>query len=106
MEVTPVVVEMGPMIGVAVCVAIAAAMEDGRGAKAATMDRNATASEPTTVERRTAAPEAAAMNPAAAEATAVKSAAAKATASTATKTAAAVAAMLNLGRQSIGCVFC
>ena len=42
------------------------------------------------------------MKPAAAETTA---AAAKATASTAAETAAAVAAMLNLGRQSVGCKF-
>jgi hypothetical protein len=118
MEVTPVVIEMGPVIGVPVCVAIAAAMKDrrraktttaeyGRCTKAATMDRNATASEPATMERGTAAPESTAMKPAAAETTAVKAstAAAEATASTTAETAAAVAAMLNLGRQPIGCKF-
>jgi hypothetical protein len=106
MEVTPVVIEMGPVVGVAVTVAIAAAMKDarrtktaaaehGRGAKAATMDRNATASEPATMKRGTAA----------SETSAVKSAAAETTASTTPAEAATTAAMLNLGRETIGCVF-
>jgi len=94
--------------------AVSAAMEGGRRTKTATVDRNAAASEPATAERRPAAPESAtmerrttapestAMKPAAAETTAT---AAKATASTAAETAAAGAAMLNLGRQSVGCKF-
>src|SRR6185436_9921306 len=45
MEMMP-VVEVRPVIDVAISVAHAAAVEHGRSAKAATMDRNATASEP------------------------------------------------------------
>ena len=68
MEVTP-VMEVRPVVGVTVSVAIAAAMEDtgrtktatpkdGRSAKAATVDRHPTASEPAAVKRRAAASEA------------------------------------------------
>ena len=95
MEVTPVVMEMRPVIGVAIAVAHAAAAEHGRGAKAATMDRNATASEPATMKRGTAA----------SESTAVKPAAAEATASTTMETAAAMTAVPDFGRQIVGCKF-
>src|SRR6476660_7822145 len=53
-EVMP-VMEVRPVIDVAHSVAHAAAAEHGRGAKAATMDRNTTASEPSAMERGTAA---------------------------------------------------
>ena len=113
MEVTPVVMEMRPVIGVTISVAIAAAMEDARraitaatehrrGTKAAAVDR--TASEPAAMERSTAAPEPTAMKPATAEAT---TAAAKTAASTTTETtAAAMTAVADFGRQIVGCKFC
>jgi hypothetical protein len=85
------VVEVRPVIDVADSVAHAAAAEDRRGAKAATVDRNTTASEPATMERGTAASESTAMKPAAAETT---------TAS------AAMTAMPDFGRQIVGCKFC
>ena len=59
LEVMP-VAEVRPVIDMAISVAHAAAAEHGRGTKAATMDRNATASEPAAMERSTAASEAAA----------------------------------------------
>ena len=98
------VVEMRPVIDVALTVAHAAATEDWRGAKAAAMDRHTTASEPAAMERSAAAPESTAMKPATAEATA--SAAAKTAASTtAETTAAAMTAVANFGRQIVGCKF-
>ena len=84
------VVEVRPVIDVADSVAHAAAAEDRRAAKAATVDRNTTASEPATMERGTAASESTAMKPAAAETTA----------------AAAMTAMPDFGRQIVGCKFC
>ena len=54
---------------------------------------------------RAAAAETTAVKPATAETTAATAAETTAT-STATKTTAAAAAVLNFGRQSIGCVFC
>ena len=106
MEMMP-VVEVRPVIDVPISVAIAAAAEDGRGAKAATMDCNTTAPEPAAMERCTAASETAAMKAAAAEATAVKAttATAETTASTTTETAAASTAMTHFGRQAVGCKF-
>src|SRR3954469_5892461 len=50
------VVEVRPVIDVAISVAHAAATEDRRGAKAAAMDRNAATSEPAAMKRSTAAP--------------------------------------------------
>jgi hypothetical protein len=92
------VVEVGPVIDVTISVAHAAATEDRRGAKAATMDRNAATSEPAAMERSTAAPESAAMKTAAA--------AAKAAASTTAKpTTAAMTAMPDFGRQIVDCKF-
>ena len=94
--------------------AVSAAMKDGPPTKTATVDRHPTASETTAVKGRAATAETAAMKrrsaaaeaAAASETTAMETAAAaKTTAATATKTAAAVAAMLNLGRQSVGCKF-
>jgi hypothetical protein len=85
------VVEVRPVIDAANSVAHAAAVEHGRGAKAATMDRNTTASEPSAMERGTAASESTAMKPAAAETTAA---------------AAAMTAMPDFGRQIVGCKFC
>ena len=81
------VVEVRPVIDVANSVAHAAAVEHGRGAKAATVDRTPATSEPATMERGTAASESTAMKPAAAETT-------------------ASTAMPDFGRQIIGCKFC
>jgi hypothetical protein len=105
MEVMP-VMEVRAVIDVAISVAHAAATEHGRGAKAATMDRNTTASEPSAMERGTAASESTAMKPAAAETT-TAAATTKATASTAAETtaAAAMTAMPDFGRQIVGCKF-
>ena len=92
------VVEVRPVIDVAISVAHAAATEHRHGAKAAAMDRNATASEPAAMERCTAAPESTAMKSA--------TAAAKTTASTtAETTAAAMTTMPDFGRQIVGCKF-
>ena len=98
------VAEVRPVIDMAISIAHAAAAEHGRGAKAATMDRNATAPETATTERGTSAPEAAAMKcrAAAAETTASTSAEATTTSTTTKTTAAAVA---DFGRETIGCVF-
>jgi hypothetical protein len=108
MEMMP-VIEVRPVIDVPISVAIAAAAEDGRGAKAATMDCNTTAPEPAAMERSTAASEAAAMKTAAAETTTVKPATATAetTTSTTTETAAATSmtAVADFGRQAVGCKF-
>ncbi len=123
MEVTPVMMEVRPVIGVTVAVAITAAMVDagrtktasainGRSAKAATVDRHPAAPESTAVERPAATPESAAVErPAAApETAAVKAAAAKTSSATATKTTtaaateASTAAVLNFDRQPIGCM--
>ena len=82
------VVEVRPVIDVAIPVAHAAATEDRRGTKAATMDRIAAASEPAAMERSTAASESTAMKPATAE-----------------TTAAAMTAMPDFGRQIVGCKF-
>jgi hypothetical protein len=114
MEVTPVVVEVWPVIGVTVAVAIPAAMVDagrtkaatainGRSAKAATVDRHPTAPEAAAVKRRAAASKSTAMKTAAAETSA---AASKAATATAAKTAAtmATATVPNFGRQPIGCI--
>ena len=81
--------------------AVSAAMEDGRRTKTATVDRHPTTSETTAVKGRATTAETAATKrrSAASEATAMETAAAA-------KATAAVAAMLNLGRQSVGCVFC
>jgi cell division septation protein DedD len=98
MEVMP-VMEVRAVIDVAISVAHTTATEHGRGAKAATMDSNATASEPAAMERSTAT----------SEPTAVESAttAAKPAASTTAKTttAAAMTAMPDFGRQIVGCKF-
>ena len=94
MEVMP-VVEVRPVIDVAISVAHAAATEDRRGAKAAAMDRNTTASEPAAMERSTAASESTAMKPA----TAAAKTSASATAETSTT------AMPDFGRQIVGCKF-
>jgi hypothetical protein len=115
-EVTP-VVEVRPVERVTMYEAVSAAMEDGRRAETATVDRHPTASKPTAVKGRAATAEPAAMKcrSAAAEATAMETAAAATTeaaamettaAATAAETAAAAATMLNLGRQSVGCEFC
>ena len=121
MEVTPVMMEVRPVVGVTVAVAITAAMVDagrtktasaidGRSAKAAMVDRHAAAPEPAAVKRRAAAPETAAVER---RATAPEAAAAKASSATATKTSAtaakaaapvATATVLNFGRQPIGCI--
>ena len=95
--------------------AVSAAMKDGAPTKTATVDRHPTASETTAVKGRAATAETAAMKrrsaaaeaAAAAKTTTMETAAAatKAATATATETAAAVAAMLNLGRQSVGCKF-
>jgi hypothetical protein len=126
MEVTPVMMEVRPVVGVTVAVAITAAMVDrggtktasaidGRSAKAAMVDRHAAAPEPAAVKRRAAASKTAAVErrATASEAAAVKAAAAKASSATATKTSAtaakaaapvATATVLNFGRQPIGCI--
>jgi hypothetical protein len=115
-EVTP-VVEVRPVERVTMYEAVSAAMEDGRRAETATVDRHPTASKPTAVKGRAATAEPAAMKcrSAAAEATAMETAAAATTeaaamettaAATAAETATATATMLNLGRQSVGCEFC
>ena len=113
MEVTPVVMEMRPVIGVTISVAIAAAMEDARraitaatehrrGTKAAAVDR--TTSEPAAMERSPAAPEPTAMKPAAAETTASAEAATP-TAPETTTTAATMTAEADFSRQPVGCKF-
>ena len=89
------VVEVRPVIDVAISVAHAAATEDWRGAEAATMDRNAAASEPAAMKSRTAAAEATAMETTAAAA-----------AKTAASTTAAMTAMPDFGRQIVGCKLC
>ncbi|KRR28879.1 hypothetical protein CQ13_18760 [Bradyrhizobium retamae] len=121
MEVAPVVevrpmAEVWAMKGVTMYEAGSAAVEAGCRTKAATVDRQPTASEPTAVKGRAATAEAAAMKgrSAAAEAaageTAATTAAKAAAGETATTTAAAEAttdrrAVLNLGRQSVRCIF-
>jgi hypothetical protein len=103
MEVMP-VMEVRAVIDVAISVAHTTATEHGRGAKAATMDSNATASEPAAMERSTATSEPTAVESAAAEAAA--SPAAKPAASTTAKTTtAAAAAMPDFGRQIVRCKF-
>ena len=104
--------DVRPVERVTMYEAMSAAMEDGRRTKTSTVDRHPTTSEPTAVKGRAATAEAAAMKcrTAAAEATAMETAAAtaaaEATAATATETAAAhPTAVLNLGSQSIGCIF-
>ena len=93
MEVTPVVMEMRPVVGMTISIAMAAAMEDPRraitaatehrrGTKAAAVDR--TASEPAAMERSPAAPE-----PTAPE----------------TTTTAAMTAEADFSRQPVGCKF-
>jgi hypothetical protein len=114
--VTP-VVEVRPVERVTMYEAVSAAMEDGRRAETATVDRHPTASKPTAVKGRAATAEPAAMKcrSAAAEATAMETAAAAAatteaaameTTAAATAAETATATMLNLGRQSVGCEFC
>jgi septal ring-binding cell division protein DamX len=128
MEEAP-VAEVGPMEGVrsvervTMYEAVSAAMEYGRRTKAATVDRHPTTSETAAVKGRAATAEAAAMKcrsaaaettaavkrraaapeSAAMEAAATKTSAAT-TAKTATATAAPTRAVLDFGRQSIGCV--
>lgn len=103
--------DVRPEERVTMCEAVAAAMEDRRRTKTATVDRHPTTSESVAVNGRAATAETAAMKcrSAAAEATAMKAAATAATeaaAATAAKAAAAhPTAVLNLGRQSVGCVF-
>jgi hypothetical protein len=103
--------DVRPVERVTMYEAMSAAMEDGRRTKTSTVDRHPTTSEPTAVKGRAATAEAAAMKcrTAAAEATAMETAAATAaetTAATTTETAAAhPTAVLNLGSQSIGCIF-
>ena len=88
MEVTPVVMEMRPVVGMTISIAMAAAMEHPRRAiTAATEHRRGT---------KAAAVDRAASEPAAAEATA----------STATETTTTAAAMLDFCRQPVGCKFC
>jgi len=91
------VMEVRPVIDVAISVAHAAATKHGRGAKAATMDRNATASEPAAMERSAAAAETSAVKPAAAETTA--------STTTETTTTTAMAAVAHFRRQTVGCKF-
>lgn len=111
-------VEVRPVERVTMYEAVSAAMKGGRPTKTATMDRHPAASEPTAVKGRAATTEAATMKcrPAAAEAATMETAAATAEAArmeTATAAATAKAhtaaahptAMLNLGRQSVGCEF-
>ena len=114
MEVTPMVIEVGPVVSVTVSVTVAAAMEDRRRAKtttaehrpcteAAAAESSAAAAETTAVKCRAAAAEAAAMKrrSATAEAAAMETAA-----TTAAKTATAhPTATLYLDRQTVGCVF-
>jgi hypothetical protein len=90
------VVEVRPVIDVAISVAHAAATEDRPGAKAAAMNRKATPSEPAAMERSTAAPESTAMKAATA---------AKPAASTTAETTTTAAAMPDFGRQIVGCKF-
>ncbi len=117
--------EEGPVVRVTVSGKVAATIEGGshtitaaaehrRRTKAATVDRHPSTPEPTAAKRRAATAEAATMKrrTAAAEAAAMETAAATAAAeataaSTATETTAAAhpTAVLNLGRQSIGCKF-
>jgi hypothetical protein len=109
--------DVRPVERVTMCEAVSAAMEDGCRTKTAAVDRHPTTSEPTAMKGRAATAEAATMKcrPAAAEATAMETAAATAakpatmetTAATATaaKTTDHPTAVLNLGRQSVGCVF-
>lgn len=109
--------DVRPEERVTMCEAVAAAMEDRRRTKTATVDRHPTTSESTAVNGRAATAETAAMKcrSAAAEATAMKAAATAATeaaametttaATTAKAAAAHPTAVLNLGRQSVGCVF-
>jgi septal ring-binding cell division protein DamX len=113
-EVTPIekrpMEKVRPVERVTMYEAGAAAMEDGRCTKTAVVDRHPTAPEPTAVKGRAATAEAAAMKcrSAAAEAAAMETAATavEATTATAAKTAAAhPTAVLNLGRQSVGCKF-
>jgi hypothetical protein len=92
MEVMP-VVEVRPVIDVAISVAHAAATEDRRGAKAAAMDRNTTAPESTTMKPATAAAKTAA------------AAAAKTSASATAETATSTTAMPDFGRQIVGYKF-
>jgi hypothetical protein len=107
MEVTSVVIKIGPVVGVTIAIegptyAIAAATIDRRGAKAAAaVNRKPAASEPAAMEG----------GPATSEATPVKSAAAETTASTTTEAAASAtahattAAVAHFGRKTIGCIF-
>jgi hypothetical protein len=90
------VLEVRPVIGVAISVAHAAATEHRRRAKAAAVDRNTIASEPAAMERSTAAPESTAMKAATA---------AKPAASTTAETTTTAAAMPDFGRQIVGCKF-
>ncbi|MDE5456801.1 hypothetical protein GWE18_29040 [Bradyrhizobium sp. CSA112] len=111
-------VEVRPVERVTMCEAMSAAMEDRRRTKTATVDRHPTTSEPTAVKGcaataeaaamkcRSAAAEAAAMETTAATAAETSAAAETTTAAAAAETTAAhSAAVLNLGRQVVGCVF-
>jgi len=112
MEMTP-VVEVGPVIGVTISVAIAAAMEDRRGAKTAAAEDGCSA-KAATVEGSPAASESAAVKCATARddaapkptmaSAAVEAAAAARTATTATMATMATAS--NFCRQAIGREFC
>jgi hypothetical protein len=117
MEVTPVVIEMGPVVGVTISVAITAtainrrcakttAAENGSCAKAATVDRDPTASESAAVKCRAAATEttrhAASAEPAWNATTAETATAASAKSTTSTR----CTAVLNLDRQVVRYQFC
>jgi hypothetical protein len=114
MEVTPVVIEMGPVIRVTISVAITAATVDRRCAKTATAE-NVSSAKTAAVDCETAAPESAAVKcraaaaetaMAAASAETATAAASKASAATAKAAATmATATVPNFGRQPIGNVF-
>jgi hypothetical protein len=88
MEVTPMVVEMRPVVGVTIAVAITAAMEHGSRAVVASTAEHGRRAKTAAVKRRAAASEAATSKAAA----------------TAAETA-AVAAVTNFGRQPVGGMF-
>jgi hypothetical protein len=109
MEVTPVVVEVGPVVSVTVSVTVAAAMEDRRRAKATTAEHrpcteaaamNGSAPETATTECSAATAEATAME------TGTTTAEAAATTAAAKTATAHPAAALHLDRQTVDCVFC
>ncbi|WP_349253253.1 hypothetical protein [Bradyrhizobium sp. CB3481] len=109
MEVTSVVMEIGPVVGMTIAIkrptyAITAATIDRRGAKAAAaVNRKPAASEPAAMECGAAASESTAVKSAA---TATKTTATvEASATTAEAATTAAAAMTHFGRKAIGCKF-